>query len=151
MNKNPNENLEGFKFKGEVDKYAPMGDKLKPVNEMEIADLTDETQVQEVIKYLSELNRDPEVKKLQKAKSPNHSVADNQKMFMEDPAGTYIKKDGNRVTVSQYMKNKNSSNTRDNFNFQKEGDPRFDKGNPNAQKIAPDNYNSMVFNTKKVK
>ena len=142
--------FEGYKADGVVDEFQPMGDKLKSVNEMEIADLTDEQQVQDMIEYLSKVSDDPDVKKLQGAKHPDLTVAQKLEMFKKDPAGTYIVKDGKRVSMSQYMKNKKSLNTRDNFNFQKEDDPRFAKGNANVANTQPDNYNSMVFNQKKV-
>lgn len=142
--------FEGYKAEGVVDEFQPMGNKLKPVHEMEIADLTDEQQVQDMIEYLSEIGNDPEVKKLQRAKRPNLTVAQKLEMFKKDPAGTYIVKDGKRISIAQFMKNKKSLNTRDNYNFQKEDDPRFAKGNANATNTSPDDYNSMVFNQKKV-
>jgi|LGOV01.1.fsa_nt_gb hypothetical protein len=145
-------NMEGYKADGIVEKYQPMGDGLKPANEMEIVDLADENQVQDMIDYLSKIGKDPDVKKLQQAKSPNLSVAQKLEMFKEDPAGTYIVKNGKRISIAQFMKNKNSLNTRNNFNFQKDKkDPRFADGNPNAKEIPPGDYNSMVFNQKKVK
>jgi hypothetical protein len=151
MNNNLNDKFEGYKFEGIVDEFQPMGDKLRPVHEMEIADLSDPNQVEQMIGYLSKLGKDPEVKNLQQQSHPQLTVHQKQQMFKEDPSGSYIVKDGKRVSLAQYRKNKKSMNSRNNFNFQKEGDPRFADGNKNAQKTPPKDYNSMVFHNKKVK
>ena len=140
--------IEGYKFTGDVEEYQPMGSELKPVHEMEVTDLSDPVQVEELQKYLKELDNDPSVKALNEMKRPKMSMEQKKEMALKDPAGTFIIKDGKRISLAQYMKNSKSMNTRKNFDFQseKENSELGDKAN-----TSNSDNNAMVFNTKKVK
>jgi|LGOV01.1.fsa_nt_gb hypothetical protein len=140
---------EGYNFKTE-NKLQPMGDSLKAVHEIE-ADLTDSEDVEAMIKYLEDLDGDKDLKAIQQSKRPKMSIQDKVAMAMKDPAGTYIIKDGKRISLSQYMKNSKSMNNRNNFNFQDKKDARFEDGKQVGPNNTSGDYNSMVFNTKKVK
>ena len=142
-------NGEGYDFKTD-NKLQPMGSDLKAVNEIE-ADLTDVEEVDNMIKYLEDLDGDKDLKAIQQSKRPKMTIQEKVAMAMKDPAGTYIIKDGKRISLSRYMKNSNAMNTRKNFDFQKKTDSRFENGKQVGPNNTAGDYNSMVFNTKKVK
>lgn len=141
---------EGYDFKQD-NGFQPMGGKLKPIHEIS-ADLTNEVEVEAVMKYLGELGSDKELQAIQKGKrSSKLTIQQKMEMFKKDPGGTFIVKNGKKIGLAQFSKNNKAMNSRDNFNFQEGQDPNYADGNNNVATTPNSDYNSMVNNTKKVK
>ena len=147
MERNKNEGYD-FKTTGGL---QPIGGTLKPQHEIE-ADLTKEHEVESVMNFLSGLSDDDEVQALQKKnRKPKLTIDQKIAMFKKDPGGTFIIKDGRKISLAQYAKNARAMNSRKNYDFQNSKDSNFEDGNKNVPNTPNSDYNSMVFNTKKVK
>lgn len=146
-----NTNTGGYKFEGVTDELSPTGNELRPVNEIEVKDLTNPQEVEKMIHYLANLDEDPDYEKLSSLKHRKLSKEEFVELLKSDPGGMYANKDGKKISMSQYMKNKKSMNTRNNYEFQTGKDGRFAEGNSNLKGKDNANYQSMVFNQKKVK
>lgn len=149
MNKLKNTQIGGYKFsQGEERPYQQTGNELQPYNEVEVIDLTNEQDIENVINYLNHLKDDPDYEKLSKLKNKKPTKDEFMKMLKQDPAGMFVKKDGKKVSMAQFMKNKKSQNVRKNFNYQNSKESPY--GTSGAQGKSPDGYQSMVTNQKKV-
>lgn len=139
----------GYKFAGVVEEFAPMGETLKPVHEMEIVDLTNPEELAQYQKYIDGLKDDVDTRKFYGNTSFKQDKSLLRKRAMANPGDMYVKADGKKTPLAKYLKNKKSLNSRENHDFAKTKDPRFEKENNNMKKQSPENYNSMVFNQQK--
>ena len=132
------------------EQFQQTGGQLKPKYEIEVEDLTKQGEVEELIHYLSNLKDDPDYNKLAQMKNKRMSKGQLGEMLKKDPGGTYIIKDGKRISLAQYMKNKNSQNTKSNFGYQpSKGNNPYDS--KSASQKNPADVQAMIQNQKKVK
>ena len=144
------EKYENYKYDTFEEPFQTTGNELKPKNEVEVTDLSNKDEVDSMIHYLSNLEKDPDYNKLSSLKNKRMSKEEFQQMMQQDPGGTYVIKDGKRISMAQFMKNKKSQNTKANYGYQpSKKDSPYDT--VAAGKSNPSDYQSMVNNQKKVK